>query len=166
MAVEIGKEYQKLSHKESERKVEEFTTRILPGILKRTGRSGHFRHMKTQELIAPSQMSDNIEEDMKQYRTFTLQLHTLLTQNEKGKVREADREKIRDMFHTYGKGREQGKVHYFIEYLKNKSAQIIAALELMLDGYIPQERLSQEIRKVLSELSGKEITLKKKSAVK
>jgi|GEM_PF-2019014 len=163
MAVEIHEAQIEQPKKDSERKIEQFTKRVLPGIYERTKESGHFRDMKTHELISPSDMSSDKEEDMKQYRVFTLQLHTLLSQSEKGSpVSLKDSENtIRTLFEGYGKGREQGQTHYFVEYLKNKSAQIIAALELVLDGYIPQERLTREIRKVLLELSGKEITKKK-----
>jgi hypothetical protein len=131
----------------AEQKIEQFATRVLPDIFERTKASGHFRDMKTHELISPSEMSSNIEEDMKQYHAFTLQLHTLFTQSEKNDISllRHSEEKIRDLFENYGKRREAGKTHYFVEYLKNKSAQIL-----------------QEIQKVILEISGKEVKAKKR----
>ncbi len=164
MAIEIYEEYSEKPVKNGEKKTEQFVQKILPGIYERTKESGHFQNMKTHEPISLSEMSDDTKEDSSMYQKFIKKLQNLLLRSEKSPhlIGEFDAEDIHKMFGSYGKGRGEGNTHYFVEYLKNKSSILAAAIELTLDKHISHERLAKEIQKILSELTGEKIESRKK----
>lgn len=161
---DLHKEALKEPEKISDKKIEQFIQKALPGIYDRTKDSGHFRNVKTHELISLSEMSDNISEDAYMYQKFKGKLENILIRAERKPylIGESDVRDIHAMFKDYGKGRESGKIYYFVEYLKNKSAIVAAALELTLDGSMSKERFAHQLRRILSELTGKSIEIKKK----
>lgn len=169
MSIETGKLREDALHqpeKVSKKKLENFIQNILPGIYDRTKQSGHFRDMKTQDLIQHSEMSDSISEDARMYEEFVKKLEHMLVRTEKSPhmIGESDVRDIHRMFAHYGEGRESGTTHYFVEYLKNKSGILAAACDLFLDRHISRERFAQEIQKILLECTGKMSRSKKKSS--
>lgn len=140
--------------------LKDFHDSILPGILERTKKLGHFQDQANHKSLSPDEMSDCPKEDFVYYSRVVDDIKKVLgfLEEEKDQTKlfsqlNVIRSELDDEFKKYGAPDKQG-THYFSEYIRNKASILSLRIQRLGMGASTLEDVRKELDGLLWELTG------------